>query len=98
MVNRPAKSLAHLAIAAALLATWPGVAAASPAPPQPVPIFNGWTFAEWFPALQQQATEAFNALGPVGYLVMAAILTGLVLETLLHTVWVASRGPDDDDS
>jgi len=68
------------------------------AAPQAVPLFNGWTFEQWFPALFEQATEAMGAMGPIAWLVMGALLAGLAIEEIFRLVWVARRGPEEDEA
>lgn len=87
MGHRLAKGVAVVVLSSLVPAT------ASAAPPL---SFNGWDFSDWFPDMFAQATEAYNALAPVGLLIMGAILAGLLADELLRVIRVARRGPDED--
>jgi hypothetical protein len=101
MGHRCAKTLAVrvLIIATGLVVAAAPASASHIPPPTPVPLFDGWTFAEWFPAMFAQANEAYNTLGPIAWLVIGALLAGLAIEELMRIIWAARRGADrgDDD-
>jgi hypothetical protein len=88
--------VARFLIAAALLVIGTASPALAADPPPLIPVFNGWTFSDMFPGVQQQATEAYHAMGPIAWLVIGGFLAAFVIDLIIRIVRAAAHGPDED--
>ncbi|MFW6311801.1 MAG: hypothetical protein ACOC1K_06155 [Nanoarchaeota archaeon] len=59
-------------------------------------MFNGWTFKELMPDLEQKFIESFEVLSPIAYLVIGGLLAFFVLEKLTDIIISAFRIDDDE--
>jgi hypothetical protein len=59
--------------------------------------FGSWTFSQAFPGMHEYATYAYNALGPIAWLVIGAVIAEYVLMTIIDLVKQAVRREAEED-
>lgn len=62
----------------------------------PVDIFGGWTFEETLPDLFSYAGQAYNAFGPLAWLVGGILIGSLAINVIIGFVRAAVGQADDD--